>query len=78
MRFQGEAGGGVGAQLELCRVGPQCFGTVFTERQWAGNGRSGGEILPLHASNDWPTEQACGSGNSERRGKVTVHSCPVC
>lgn len=59
-------------------MGPQCFGTVFAERQWAGNGRSGGEILPLHASNYWPTEQACGSENSERCVKVTVHNCPVC
>lgn len=73
MRFQGEAGGGVGAQLELCRVGPQCFGTVFTERQWAGNGRSGGEILPLHASNDWPTEQACRQETARE-----VLNCPVC
>lgn len=78
MRFQGEARGRVGAQLELSRVGPQWFGTIFTECQWAGDGRSGGEILSLHASHYRPAEQACRSEISERRFKVTIRTCPVC
>lgn len=47
-------------------MGPQWFGTIFTERQWAGNGRSGGEVLSLHASHYRPTEQTCKSDISER------------
>lgn len=47
-------------------MGPQWFGTIFTERQWAGNGRSGGEILPLHASYHRPTEQTCTLDISKR------------